>query len=36
MKESYQAILFDLGGVLIDIDYLATEKAFEQLERERF
>ncbi|NDE04723.1 MAG: HAD family phosphatase [Flavobacteriia bacterium] len=31
MKESYQAILFDLGGVLIDIDYLATEKAFEQL-----
>ncbi|MFM6934145.1 MAG: HAD family hydrolase [Flavobacteriales bacterium] len=30
MKE-YELILFDLGGVLIDIDYQATEKAFVQL-----
>lgn len=31
MQQTYQAILFDLGGVLIDIDYHATEKAFEKL-----
>jgi HAD superfamily hydrolase (TIGR01509 family) len=31
MQQSFQAILFDLGGVLIDIDYHATEKAFEKL-----
>jgi putative hydrolase of the HAD superfamily len=30
MKET-EIILFDLGGVLIDIDYQATEKAFVQL-----
>ena len=31
MQQTFQAILFDLGGVLIDIDYHATEKAFEKL-----
>jgi len=31
MQQSFQAILFDLGGVLIDIDYHATEKAFEKI-----
>lgn len=31
MQKSYKAILFDLGGVLIDIDYTATEYAFEKL-----
>ncbi len=31
MQKAYKAILFDLGGVLIDIDYHATERAFEQL-----
>lgn len=31
MQKAYKAILFDLGGVLIDIDYYATERAFEQL-----
>lgn len=31
MQQTYQAILFDLGGVLIDIDYHATEKAFQKL-----
>ena len=30
MKDT-ELILFDLGGVLIDIDYQATEKAFVQL-----
>ena len=30
MKDT-ELILFDLGGVLIDIDYQATEKAFIQL-----
>ena len=27
----YEQIIFDLGGVLIDIDYQATEKAFVEL-----
>lgn len=31
MQKTYKAILFDLGGVLIDIDYAATQTAFEQL-----
>ena len=31
MKIACKAVLFDLGGVLIDIDYMATEKAFEKL-----
>lgn len=31
MQPTYSAILLDLGGVLIDIDYHATEKAFEKL-----
>ncbi len=28
---AYEQIIFDLGGVLIDIDYQATEKAFIEL-----
>jgi capsule polysaccharide export protein KpsC/LpsZ len=32
MQQTYSAILLDLGGVLIDIDYHATEKAFEKWE----
>jgi len=31
MQIPYKAILFDLGGVLIDIDYQATEQAFVKL-----
>jgi putative hydrolase of the HAD superfamily len=31
MQRPYKAILFDLGGVLIDIDYQATERAFINL-----
>jgi glucose-1-phosphatase len=31
MQKAFKAILFDLGGVLIDIDYYATQRAFEQL-----
>lgn len=31
MHKAFKAVLFDLGGVLIDIDYHATERAFEQL-----
>lgn len=31
MQNAYKAILFDLGGVLIDIDYASTENAFVQL-----
>jgi FMN phosphatase YigB (HAD superfamily) len=31
MRQTYQAILFDLGGVLIDIDYHSTERAFDKL-----
>lgn len=31
MKMNFKALLLDLGGVLIDIDYHATEKAFEKL-----
>lgn len=31
MQKAFKAVLFDLGGVLIDIDYHATERAFEQL-----
>ena len=31
MQNAYKAVLFDLGGVLIDIDYYATERAFESL-----
>ncbi len=31
MLESIENIIFDLGGVLIDIDYQATTKAFEAL-----
>jgi FMN phosphatase YigB (HAD superfamily) len=30
MQKAFKAVLFDLGGVLIDIDYHATERAFEQ------
>ncbi|MBP6089671.1 MAG: HAD family phosphatase [Crocinitomicaceae bacterium] len=29
--EKFKAIIFDLGGVLIDIDYSKTQLAFEQL-----
>lgn len=29
-------IIFDLGGVLLDIDYSKTEKAFQQLGFEHF
>ena len=31
MQKAYKAVLFDLGGVLIDIYYYATELAFESL-----
>lgn len=31
MRTNYKALLFDLGGVLIDINYHATEVAFEKL-----
>jgi putative hydrolase of the HAD superfamily len=31
MQKAFKAVLFDLGGVLIDIDYNATEQAFEKL-----
>ena len=31
MLKTYDAILFDLGGVLIDIDYTATEIEFKKL-----
>lgn len=31
MQKAFKAVLFDLGGVLIDIDYRATERAFEEL-----
>ncbi len=31
MQLTFKTILFDLGGVLIDIDYLATENAFKKL-----
>ena len=31
MRINCKALLLDLGGVLIDIDYQATEKAFEKL-----
>lgn len=33
---AYEQIIFDLGGVLIDIDYQATEKAFVDLGFEDF
>jgi FMN phosphatase YigB (HAD superfamily) len=36
MQLSYKAVLFDLGGVLIDIDYQATENAFELLGVQNF
>lgn len=36
MQLSFKAILFDLGGVLIDIDYLATENAFKKLGASQF
>jgi putative hydrolase of the HAD superfamily len=35
-KTAYKAIIFDLGGVLIDIDYQATERAFIELGVEDF
>jgi putative hydrolase of the HAD superfamily len=35
-QPAFKAILFDLGGVLIDIDYQATERAFIQLGVEDF
>lgn len=35
-KLAYEQIIFDLGGVLIDIDYQATEKAFIDLGFEDF
>jgi putative hydrolase of the HAD superfamily len=35
-KLEYEQIIFDLGGVLIDIDYQATEKAFIDLGFEDF
>jgi putative hydrolase of the HAD superfamily len=31
MRKAFKAILFDLGGVLIDINYQATQLAFEDL-----
>lgn len=31
MQKAFKAILFDLGGVLIDINYQATQLAFEDL-----
>jgi putative hydrolase of the HAD superfamily len=31
MRKAFKAILFDLGGVLIDINYQATQRAFEDL-----
>ena len=31
MQKAFKAVLFDLGEVLIDIDYHATERAFEEL-----
>ena len=36
LKTGYKAIIFDLGGVLIDIDYQATERAFIELGVEDF
>lgn len=36
MQVPYKAILFDLGGVLIDIDYHATERAFIALGAQNF
>ena len=35
-KLVFEQIIFDLGGVLIDIDYQATEKAFIDLGFEDF
>lgn len=32
----YEAVIFDLGGVIIDIDYHATVAAFKQLNCENF
>jgi putative hydrolase of the HAD superfamily len=32
----YEAVIFDLGGVLINLDYSATTKAFEALGMEDF
>jgi putative hydrolase of the HAD superfamily len=29
--EKFTALIFDLGGVLIDIDYTKTQRAFEAL-----
>ncbi len=31
MRKAFKALLFDLGGVLIDINYQATQRAFENL-----
>lgn len=31
MKSKYEAVIFDLGGVLINLDYQRTEDAFVQL-----
>jgi FMN phosphatase YigB (HAD superfamily) len=34
--KNYENIIFDLGGVLINIDYLKTRKAFEELGVQNF
>jgi HAD superfamily hydrolase (TIGR01509 family) len=34
--QQFEYIIFDLGGVVIDIDYSATTRAFEQLDADNF
>jgi glucose-1-phosphatase len=36
MKSEIKAVIFDLGGVILHIDYMLTEKAFKQLGCEDF
>lgn len=36
MENNYDAVIFDLGGVLINLDYSLTEKAFIDLGSEKF
>lgn len=36
MSNSYSAIIFDLGGVVLNLDYDLTVKAFQELSKENF
>lgn len=36
MKKNIQAVIFDLGGVILNIDYQLTKKAFEKLQVKDF